>query len=130
MYLVDTDWLIQVFNNRTAFVQELDRLAPQGIATSIITIAELFDGVHQAKDPTAVEASIVSLQQTTPVLGIDGEVARQFGALRSQLRQIGMLIPDMDLLIAATALRHNLTLCTQNVKHFSRIPGLSLFSLD
>jgi predicted nucleic acid-binding protein len=37
-----------------------------------------------------------------------------------------MLIPDMDLLIAATALEHDLTLVTRNLSHFSRIPELRL----
>jgi predicted nucleic acid-binding protein len=37
------------------------------------------------------------------------------------------LIPDTDLLIAATALAENLTLVTRNVRHFNRIPELKLY---
>jgi predicted nucleic acid-binding protein len=53
-------------------------------------------------------------------------IAERFAWLRSALRRQGMLIPDMDLLIAATALEHDLTLVTRNLSHFSRIPELRL----
>ncbi len=38
-----------------------------------------------------------------------------------------MLIPDADLFIAATALHHDLTLVTRNLKHFERVPGIRLY---
>ena len=44
------------------------------------------------------------------------------------LRRQGQLIPDLDLLIAATALAHDLTLVTRNRHHFERIPDLRLHS--
>lgn len=42
------------------------------------------------------------------------------------LRKNRVLIPDFDILIAATALEHTLTLLSNNHKHFARIPGLRL----
>jgi tRNA(fMet)-specific endonuclease VapC len=39
----------------------------------------------------------------------------------------GRLISDMDLLIAATAMHHNLTLVTRNHRHFERVPNLRLY---
>ena len=42
-------------------------------------------------------------------------------------RRQGQLIPDLDLLIAATALHHDLTLLTRNIRHFNRIPELRLY---
>ena len=53
---------------------------------------------------------------------------RRFARLRGELRQRGLLIPDPDILIAATALTHNLTLVTRNRRHFERIPDLPLYS--
>ena len=49
-----------------------------------------------------------------------------FARTRGQLRQAGNLIPDVDLVIAATAMQRMLTLATRNKKHFSRVPGLIL----
>lgn len=39
----------------------------------------------------------------------------------------GILIPDTDLLIAATAIYHNLALVTGNIRHFNRIPNLNIY---
>ena len=47
--------------------------------------------------------------------------------MRAFLRRQGQLIPDLDLLIAATALAHDLTLVTRNRRHFSRILSLRLY---
>jgi predicted nucleic acid-binding protein len=51
----------------------------------------------------------------------------RFAYLRAELRRRGQLFPDLDLLIAATALQHDLTLLTRNVRHFNRIPDLRLY---
>jgi predicted nucleic acid-binding protein len=50
-----------------------------------------------------------------------------FARTRAGLRARGILIPDLDLLIAATALEHDLTLLTRNRRHFDRITGLKLY---
>ena len=54
-------------------------------------------------------------------------IAERFARLRAALRQHGQLIPDMDLLIAATALDADLALVTRNVRHFERIAELKLY---
>jgi tRNA(fMet)-specific endonuclease VapC len=41
-----------------------------------------------------------------------------------------MLIGDVDLFIAATALQHGVTVLTNNRRHFERIPGLSIESAE
>ena len=37
------------------------------------------------------------------------------------------MIADMDILIAATAIAHDLTMLTRNRRHFERVPGLRLY---
>lgn len=61
-----------------------------------------------------------------PTLDLDTQTADIATILFENLRANGTLIEDADLLIAATALRHRATLITHNVRHFGRIPGLSL----
>ena len=53
---------------------------------------------------------------------------QEFAYLRGNLRAQGMLIGDLDMLIAATALHHNLILLTNNRSHFQRVPGLTLLT--
>ncbi len=49
-----------------------------------------------------------------------------FGEFKANLELTGQSIDDMDLLIASTALTHNLILVTNNEKHFNRINGLEI----
>lgn len=53
-----------------------------------------------------------------------------FARTRSALRRAGTRIPDMDLLIAATAIHHDVTLLTRNVRHFTRITQLKLYQSE
>ena len=56
-------------------------------------------------------------------VSIDGEV---FGEIRAHLEEIGTILPDADIQIAATAIGYDLELITGNLRHFSRIPDLKL----
>ena len=58
------------------------------------------------------------------VLNIDEEAARIFGQERARLRQIGTPMSDLDLLIAATSIRHDLTLLTTD-RDFERVENLT-----
>ena len=60
------------------------------------------------------------------VIDVTDPIAEAFGKIRAGLRRQGNLIADMDLLIAATALVHDLTLLTGNTRHVARVPGLRL----
>ena len=63
------------------------------------------------------------------VVNLDEEVCRIFGRERSRLRAEGNLIGDLDILIGATALRHGLTLLTNNRRHFERLADLAIESV-
>ena len=49
-----------------------------------------------------------------------------FAEQKANLRRTGRLVGDFDLLIGCTALAHDLTLVTRNVKDFVNLPGLRL----
>lgn len=49
-----------------------------------------------------------------------------FADIKAKLFDKGIRIEDMDLLIAATAIYNELTLVTNNTKHFENILGLNL----
>ena len=52
------------------------------------------------------------------------ESAQTFGMLKASQEKSGTRLDDFDLIIAACALAHNLTLVTNNIKHFKRTKGL------
>lgn len=62
------------------------------------------------------------------VLGIDTEICKIFGQHRGRLRATGKVLGDFDLLIGSTALRYELTVLTNNRRHFSLIDGLAIES--
>jgi predicted nucleic acid-binding protein len=59
-------------------------------------------------------------------LALDRDIMTRFARIRGDLRRQGQSIGDLDLLIAATAIHHDLTLVTRNVRHYARIPDLKL----
>ena len=63
------------------------------------------------------------------LLSVDERTCQIFGRERGCLRAAGLLIGDFDLLIGATALQHELTLLTNNRRHFERLDGLDIASL-
>lgn len=107
-YLVDTDWAIHYLNGHPAISQRLDELTLEGLALSVVSI-DFLGGVS--------------------ILGLDVETAQVFGRQRGRLRAARTIIGDFDLLIGATALRHDLTLLSNNRRHFELIEGLRLLSL-
>ena len=128
-YLVDTDWVINYLRAHPAIVSRLGELQPQGLALSIISLAELYEGVFFSRDPDGDGQDLADFLRGVTVLGIDADIAQLFGRERGRLRAAGMMIGDFDLLIGATALAHNLTLLTNNRSHFERIDGLRMESV-
>jgi len=127
--LIDTDWAIHYLNDHPGVIQRLGELQDDGLALSIISLAELDEGVFYSRDPEGDERALRDFLRGVTVLGIDEAICQIFGRERGRLRAAGMLVGDFDLLIGATALRHNLTLLTNNRRHFERIEGLRIESL-
>lgn len=93
---------------------------------SIIAVGEVYDGVLGGRDPDAAEAALIDVLQRMTIVGLDLKVIRLFASINLDLKRTGMPLPHNDLYIAATALRHDLTLVTRNRKHFDRIDGLRI----
>jgi len=56
-YLIDTDWIIDHFNKIEKVTRKLEELAPQGLALSIVSLAELYEGIYYSCDPVLSEES-------------------------------------------------------------------------
>lgn len=126
-HLVDSDYLIDAFAGVPTALRTLDRLGDEGAAVSIVSHGELFEGAFGAPDPAARLRRIRGLLDGFATLPLTDPIMEAFGRTRATLRRQGQLIPDMDLLIAATALTHDLILVTRNLRHFARIEGLRLY---
>jgi len=128
-YLVDTDWAIHHLNGHALIMQRLQDLQPEGLGLSVLSLAEVYEGVYYSRNPAESERGLLAFLESVSLIGIDEETAKIFARERGRLRAAGMLIGDVDLFIAATALQHEVTLLTNNRRHFERIDGLRIESL-
>ena len=128
-YLIDTDWAIHYLNEHQSIVQRLHELLNDGLGLSVISLAELYEGVYYSRDPEGDEQELNDFLRGLTILDIDEAICKIFGKERGRLRAAGRSIGDFDLLIGATALHHDLTLLTNNRRHFERIEGLRIESL-
>ena len=118
-YLLDTDWIVDVLNGQEAAIQLVLELAPAG---------ELYEGAVFAYDPQPAIAGLCSFLKEKEILQLTQPIMERFALIRGSLpRQIRQQIGDLDILIAATCLEHNLTLLTRNLKDFHQIPNLKLY---
>jgi tRNA(fMet)-specific endonuclease VapC len=129
-YLVDTDLIIDHLNRRESARRILKELKSSGIAVSMISIAELFEGVYNSKDPVLSQNVLGAFLHQFEIVGIDEDTCKIFGHERGRLRRQGMMIDNFDLIIASTCLRLDLTLLTNNRKHFEHVIGLKIRSLS
>ena len=130
-YLIDTDWVINHLKGENTVVKKLEELAPEGVAISAISLAELYEGVYYSRDPIKSQKLLDEfLAPDLKMLNVDQEICKVFGKERGRLRQQKKLISDFDLLIASTCLYYNLTLLSNNLKHYEMVKGLNILSLS
>lgn len=127
-YLIDTDWVIHWLNDHPAISQRLMELRGEGLAISVVSLAELYEGVYYSREPGRSERELLSVLNGLTTLGIDQETCQVFGRERGHLREVRSSVADFDLLIGATAIRYHLTLLTNNRRDFERIRGLRIES--
>ncbi|MGH8059652.1 MAG: type II toxin-antitoxin system VapC family toxin [Candidatus Entotheonellia bacterium] len=128
-YLIDTDWVIDHLHGIERVVNRLKELRSEGLFLSVISLAELYEGVYYSRDPDKSQVALEAFLEDVSVLGVDEEICKRFARERGRLRKEGKLIGDFDLLIGTTGLQHNLTVLTNNRRHFETIEGLQIESL-
>ena len=127
-YPIDTDWIISYLHGFPRVVRRLDQLKDQGLAISVVSLAEPYEGIYDSTDPEGNERDLHDFLRGVTVIGIDADTCRLFGKERGRLRAAGRMVGDFDLLIGAIALQHELVLLTNNRRHFETIEGLRLDS--
>ena len=125
-YRLDDDWIISFLNGKRDAVQLIAELADGGIALSTITCGEVLEGMLTASSPVQHRLAFDAFLDLVDLVPPNLAVARRYAQVRADLRGRGMLIPDNDIWVGATALVNGLTLMSRD-QHFGRIAGLSLY---
>jgi tRNA(fMet)-specific endonuclease VapC len=130
-YLVDSHVVIDHLADVPEASDLLSRLAADGIAISIITYMEAFQGVARSPHPEEAQAKFRSLAKSILILPLSIAVAERCTRLRETLRSQNKRVNSraLDLIIAATALEYDLPLGTENTGDFKDIPDLRLSQL-
>jgi predicted nucleic acid-binding protein len=128
-YLIDSDWVIDYLLGEPRAVRTLSDLRPAGIAISVITYLEVVEGIVGARDSRQADAVFRALLGEVDVLDVTRPVARRTAAIRADLRRQKRPIVHraLDLLIAGTAIEHDLSLLSRNTRDFVDIPDLRLY---
>ena len=149
-YLLDTNACIGIRNHlkgtkskdgarrsaQARLVARWQAMPGTDLAMSLFTLGELRVWVEKHADPDARTRANSLLDQLTDrvtVLSQPGNdtqaggphaLAHHYGSIRATLEQRGQGIADNDAWIAAHARAHGLTVVTNNLSHFARVPGL------
>jgi predicted nucleic acid-binding protein len=128
-FLFDTDAVSEVLKRRPAadYLKWIGGIPRADQFISAVTAGELYKGAFRSSDHERHLRNIDErVLPAVTVLPYDLSVARVFGQIQAKLSLKGSPVADADLQIAATAIHHGLKLVTGNLRHFERIPGISL----
>jgi tRNA(fMet)-specific endonuclease VapC len=126
-YLLDTCVISDLIKGEARTTLRLRQTPPIDIAISAVTVMELRYGlVLNPQRAQKVEPAIASLLSSVTILPFGTVEAEQAAQIRAALKPQGQPIGAYDVLIAATALQHNLIMVTANQREFERVPGLQI----
>ena len=128
-YLLDTNICIYLIRQHPAsVVREMVKQEIGDVGISSVTVAELQFGVaksaHADRNRDALEKFIAPLV----IANFDTTAATHYGRIRAILEQRGTPVGSLDTLIAAHALGLDVTLVTNNVREFGRVPDLRVIN--
>lgn len=123
-FVVDTDTCSAYIKAHPRVWNRFQQYAGQ-LHVSVITVAELAIWECRANAPVQRAQDVQDLLNNVTILEVTVEVARRFGKIQAALMDAGQQAPEMDLLIAATALVHGYTVVTHNTVDYANIPGLA-----
>lgn len=123
-YLLDTNILSYVIKDPHGGVsQRLRVLVDDAICTSIIVASELRYGA-MLRGSANLTAKVEQLLTNILIMPFDSGADRHYADIRVNLEKSGTPIGQNDLFIAAHARAQGMTLVTNNVREFERVPGL------
>ena len=126
-YMLDTDICSYLINGRANdTLKEMVKKHQNALCVSTITCAELSYGAAKKDSERLTEAVMRLLQLIGEIVPWSEDAAVHYAEIRCDLELKGTPIGNMDLMIAASARAENIVLITNNIRHFSTVPGLNI----
>jgi toxin FitB len=140
LYLVDTNVISAASSSRpvpSALVEWMDAHSAL-LFLSVVTVADIEDGIAKLREEGATRKSsdiagwleAVLHLYSDRILAFDTPTARIAGALADRARRLGQAPGFADIIVAATACQHQLTILSRNLTHFEPlgVPVLDPFN--
>ena len=125
-YLIDTDIIIFALRGDKTVLAKFEENKNIPISISLITYAELVFGAKRSGNEQKNMLKVNRIREIYPVEELNIGIMELFADIKANMYSKAIRIEDMDLFIAATAIYNDLTLVTNNTKHFRNIPLLKL----
>lgn len=126
-YLLDTCVISDFIKGEAGTIIRLKQTPPVDVAISAVTVMELRYGLAlNPQRARKVEPEIDSILSSVTIMPFGAGEAEQAAQIRAMLKSQGQPIGAYDVLIAATALQHDLIMVTANQWEFERVPDLQI----
>ena len=126
-YLLDTNVCIRILNGTSDKV--VARFASESrsrLRLCSVVKAELLYGARKSDRVAQVLGTLEKFFRPLPSVAFDDACAHEYGLIRADLARAGTPIGTNDLMIAAIARHHDLTVITHNIDEFTRVVGLAV----
>ncbi|MBF0145031.1 MAG: type II toxin-antitoxin system VapC family toxin [Magnetococcales bacterium] len=125
-YLLDTNTCIAIMKRHPSVLTRVEECKTEPPMLCSPVKAELWYGIFKSTRRERNLSRLLEFFAFLPSLPFDDQAAEIYGQLRAELTRQGTPIGPNDLLIAAVALAHGVTLVTHNTREFARVPGLRI----
>ncbi len=125
--LIDTNIISAFMRGDTAVIHKTEKYLRfhRTLSVSVITYYELIRGLKALSNINKLNA-FKKFMSSCEILDLDSLTAEKAAEIYDALKKKNTLIEDADILIAATAIKNELVVITDNTRHFDRIDNLEI----
>lgn len=125
LFMFDTNICIYIIRKHPAkILKKVRQYSISDLAISVLSVCELEYGASKSSNPEKNRQTLIEFLAPFEICPFTEQAASHYGDIRAHVEKGGRPIGAMDLLIAAHARSLSLTLVTNDLKEFERVPGL------
>lgn len=132
MICFDTSFIIDIFKQNSKAIEKYNQLKDKDIVVTHINIYEVWKGISLLYDENQAKKEYTMFRKflsTVTIIDSFQSTMQLSGELFAELTKQGLMMDDLDLIIAGTCITNGCkTIITRNKKHFKRIKGLRVES--
>jgi tRNA(fMet)-specific endonuclease VapC len=124
-FLLDTNICIYFLKGKYDLISKIEKTGINKCFISEITVAELKYGAEKSERVLDNRKKVELFINQFTVIPIFSSLDI-YSKEKARLSKTGTIIDDFDLLIGSTAISNEMTLVTNNTKHFNRLKGIKI----